>query len=146
MAEVKTPEIDIEAKMNELLAAAQAKAEELIKTAEEKVGEMLSTAEKRLEERAEYAPVSVSVDPEAVARMNEPVSIRLMKDNERYKDDVFVAVNGKGYQIQRGVTVEVPRFVADVLEQSMEQDARTSEMMSRLENDFLDGRNVIKSV
>lgn len=32
------------------------------------------------------------------------------------KDDVFVGVNGKTYLIKRGVTVDVPDFVAKVLE------------------------------
>lgn len=31
------------------------------------------------------------------------------------KDDVYVAVNGKSYQIKRGVEVEVPACVAEVL-------------------------------
>lgn len=32
------------------------------------------------------------------------------------KDDQYVAVNGKTYQIKRGVTVEVPESVVEVLE------------------------------
>ena len=32
------------------------------------------------------------------------------------KDDVYVAVNGKGYLIQRGKDVEVPASVAEVLQ------------------------------
>lgn len=31
------------------------------------------------------------------------------------KNDVYVAVNGKSYLIKRGVDVEVPEFVAEVL-------------------------------
>ena len=43
------------------------------------------------------------------------VTIRLpLSKNE--KDDVFVAVNGKRYQIKRGMAVEVPWNVAKVLE------------------------------
>lgn len=61
----------------------------------------------------------------------EQVEIRLFKDNERYKDDVFVAVNGRSFQIKRGETVRVPRYVADVLEQSMNQDAATAKLMDR---------------
>ena len=48
----------------------------------------------------------------------EMVSIKLFKDNGNYKDDVFVSVNGRNYQIQRGKTVQVPRCVAEVLEQA----------------------------
>ena len=61
----------------------------------------------------------------------ELVAIRLFKDNERYKDDVFVAVNGRSFQIKRGESVQVPKCVADVLEQSMDQDAATAKLMDR---------------
>lgn len=55
-------------------------------------------------------------------RMQELVEIRLFKDNGKYKDDVFVAVNGKAWQIRRGETVKVPRFVKEVLDSSLSQD------------------------
>lgn len=61
----------------------------------------------------------------------EMVTIRLFKDNERYKDDVFVAINGRSFQIKRGESVQVPKCVADVLEQSMDQDAATAKLMDR---------------
>lgn len=52
----------------------------------------------------------------------EPVPVMLIKDNNRYKDDVTVTVNGINYQIQRGVPVTVPRCVALVLERSRNQE------------------------
>lgn len=48
-------------------------------------------------------------------------TIRLYKDNEKYKDDVQVIVNGKVFIIHRGVDVEVPDFVSEVLENSQKQ-------------------------
>lgn len=52
----------------------------------------------------------------------EPVPVMLIKDNSRYKDDVTVTVNGTNYQIQRGISVMVPRCVALVLERSHRQE------------------------
>ena len=43
------------------------------------------------------------------------VKIRIPKTKEE-KEDVFVSVNFRTYQIQRGVEVEVPDFVAEVLQ------------------------------
>ena len=43
------------------------------------------------------------------------------------KDDVYVCVNGKSYQIKRGETVEVPDFVAEVLEHKEEMLAEAME-------------------
>lgn len=61
----------------------------------------------------------------------ELVPIRLFKDNDKYKDDVFVAVNGERVQIKRGETVHIKRKFADVLEQSMRQDTATAHMIER---------------
>ncbi len=65
--------------------------------------------------------------------MENKVKIKLFKDNGQYKDDVFVAVNGRTFQIMRGVEVEVPDYVEEVLRHSETQDARTAELMERLE-------------
>jgi hypothetical protein len=70
-------------------------------------------------ETAEAENVSVL---EAEPAEPELVKVKLFKDNRRYKGDVFVSVNGRNYQIQRGVEVEVPPEVAEVLEHSQRQD------------------------
>ena len=56
------------------------------------------------------------------AYYKELVPVLLIKDSNRYKDDVTVTVNGINYQIQRGVPVMVPRAVALVLERSRSQE------------------------
>lgn len=56
------------------------------------------------------------------AYYKELVPVMLIKDNNRYKEDVTVTVNGTNYQIQRGVSVMVPRCVALVLERSHQQE------------------------
>ena len=65
--------------------------------------------------------------------LEELVTIRLFKDNERYRDDVFVSVNGRTFQIKRGVEVQVPRYVQEVLENSMSQDMVAAAMVDKLE-------------
>ena len=49
-----------------------------------------------------------------------------------YKDDVFVSVNGESFQIQRGVEVEVPDYIAEVLEHAAEQRQSTALTIERL--------------
>lgn len=72
------------------------------------------------------------------AWLNEYVEIRLFKDNERYKDDVYVAINGKNCVIRRGVWTRIRRKFALLLDQSEIQDLRTAELMEREENRFVD--------
>ena len=57
--------------------------------------------------------------------------VKLFKDYGEYKDDVFVAVNGESYLIQRGVEVEVPDYIAEVLEHSAQQDEKTQQLMAQ---------------
>ena len=61
------------------------------------------------------------------------VRIRLFRDNGRYKEDLFVSVNGVNYKICRGVDVEVPPEVAEVLEHSQLQDERTAARIAAAE-------------
>ena len=65
------------------------------------------------------------------------VPVQLFKDGGKYRDDVFVAVNGRSYQIQRGEMVYVPESVAEVLSQSMAQDNATAQMIERESSDFV---------
>uniref|UniRef100_UPI00402525FA hypothetical protein n=1 Tax=Eubacterium sp. TaxID=142586 RepID=UPI00402525FA len=80
--------------------------------------------------------VADNTKKEQLDRMNEKVTIKLFKDNGKYKDDLTVTVNGITYQIQRGKTVEVPRYIADVIAQSERQDTQTANMLEKLVNDF----------
>ncbi len=69
----------------------------------------------------------------AVKKENDGmVSIRLFSDNGRYKGDLFVSVNGVNYQIKRGVTVQVPPEVAEVIQHSEEQDAQSAARMEAI--------------
>ena len=67
---------------------------------------------------------------------DQKIRVRLFKDNERYKDDVTVVVNGRVWRIQRGVDVDLPMYVWQVLEQSMAQDTKTAVMIQRESDDF----------
>lgn len=62
------------------------------------------------------------------------MKIKLFKDNSRYKEDLFVSVNGVNYKIRRGVEVEVSPEVAEVLEHSQMQDERTAARIAAAEN------------
>ena len=62
--------------------------------------------------------------------LNEYVEIRLFKDNDKYKDDVYVAINGKNCVIRRGVWTRIRRKFALLLDQSEIQDLRTAELIA----------------
>ena len=70
------------------------------------------------------------------AYLNEYVAVKLFRDNDRYKDDVYVAVNGQNCLIKRGEWVKIKRKFALVLDQSEIQDIQTAEMLEAEQNRF----------
>ena len=68
--------------------------------------------------------------------LNEYISVKLFRDNDRYKDDVYVAVNGQNCVIKRGEWVKVKRKFALVLDASEIQDMRTAEYLEREQKKF----------
>ncbi len=64
------------------------------------------------------------------------VKFHAFKDDDKYKDDIFVAVNGKRYQIKRGVDVMIPESVYEVLINSQIQDQAAYRLMEEKANDF----------
>ena len=59
-----------------------------------------------------------------VAAPRKTVTLRLPRARAGEEDTVFIGVNGKAWRIRRGVTVEVPRSVAEVLRNSMSAEER----------------------
>lgn len=88
--------------------------------------------------KANAPEVTPELDPIAANEkyMREEIEIELFFDGDKYKDDVTVGVNGKTWLIQRGKKVRVPRYVAAVLENSLEQDKASAMRQRELENAF----------
>jgi hypothetical protein len=70
------------------------------------------------------------------AEMNELVEVKLFKDNDKYKDPVFVGCNGETIAIERGIRVKIKRKFAEILENSDNQDYETSKLIERKSAEF----------
>jgi hypothetical protein len=57
--------------------------------------------------------------------MNERVPYMAFKDDDKYKDDIVVIVNGRNFIIKRGELVYIPRYVLTVLE-SKDRELRSA--------------------
>ena len=116
-----------ELKIAEMLEAAKAEAQRIIDEAKVAVGQgnvQTNDAERSAEREAE------------LARGEELVEVKLFKDNDKYKEPVFVAVNGETLAIERGVKVKIKRKFAEVLENSDKQDYETSKLIERKSDEF----------
>jgi hypothetical protein len=122
-AAAANPPVDAQAEADKILAEAQAKAAQIV-----------ADAEAQAKAKSDKSAVAAA-EPD-VKDGEQLVSIRLFKDNDKYKDDVFVAVNGERIQIKRGETVRIKKKFADVLEESMKQDMATANMIERESSEF----------
>lgn len=116
-----------ELKIAEMLEAAKAEAQRIIDEAKAAVGQgnvKTNDAERSAEREEE------------LARGEELVEVKLFKDNDKYKEPVFVAVNGETLAIERGVKVKIKRKFAEVLENSDKQDYETSKLIERKSDEF----------
>ena len=128
MAEKKKAELtleDVQAQMKAMLEEAKAEAAKIVEEAKREAG-MKTAAEA---EKAEKAAANK-------AYMEELVPVKLFKDNGKYKDDVFVAVNGENCVIKRGERVMVKRKFAEVLDASDRQDYETAMLIEAKSSEF----------
>lgn len=108
---------------------------EMLEALAEKISALKAKAEPEPAEQTEEDVFMKQIAAEN-ARMEELVPITLFKDNDKYKDDLHIGVNGVMYTIQRGKPVMVPRKVANVIEAQMEQDMATANLISRESGEF----------
>lgn len=94
---------------------------------------MMSLSTKTQETKAKNTSAVKVTD--AKAYYNEKVTVKLFKDNGKYKDDVFVAVNGIGMVVPRGVEVKIPRKYAIALANSEKQASFAVEYQTKLQNE-----------
>lgn len=90
--------------------------------------ELEAEAAKRAEAEKPYKETKAEIK-----KANEPVTIRLFKDSDKYKSDVFVCINGESWLIKRGESVQVPRKVADVLALADDQIGAAADVISEYE-------------
>ena len=91
---------------------------------------------KEVVDNSEAAEKSETAEEKEPVKEKDTVRIKLFKDNGEYKDDLTIGLNGKMYKIQRGVEVEVPKGVAEIIKSSMESDQRTAALISELESQY----------
>ena len=116
---VETVELSaVKAEIAKMLDEARAEASRIVDEARKSVGS--NTAERE---------AAIAADKE---RGEELVEIKLFRDNDKYKDDVFVGCNGENVVIQRGVKVKIKRKFAEILDHSELQDYETNELIKSM--------------
>ncbi len=108
--------LEVEREKNAQLEAAKKEAEE-----------SLEAVKQDLEAMQKAEPLTQD-DAQPAVKM---VRIRLTKDKDN-RGDLFVSVNCEPYLLQRGVAMDVPDYVAEVIENSLRSDQETYEKILAL--------------
>lgn len=114
---------DVQAQVAAILEQAKKEAAQIVEDARAaSKGDM--TADQKAEREAENA------------KGEELVEVKLFKDNDKYKEPVFVGCNGETIAIERGVRVKIKKKFADILDNSEHQDYETSKMIENKSSEF----------
>ena len=119
--------------VRKLLIDVETKADEIIEAAKKQAAEIIASAEKQ---PSVSKPVEAGPTKTELKDAHEKVEIELFKDNNLYRDDVYVAVNGQNIKIKRGRKVRVDKMFAEVLDNSRRQDAVAADLNEQLENEY----------
>lgn len=129
MAETKQ-EVNVEELLAKMAEMAEAQAE--LQAELQSVKKQETSAE--LTEGQKKALLELRLRETMEEAKKDTVKIELPIDMKSEDQDVFVSVNGERYLIQRGVEVEVPRFVAEALNDSNKQKLEALKTMNKLES------------
>lgn len=123
---------DVQKQVADMLAQAKAEAQRIVEEAQIAADAAKAAVEEARNSKSEEEAKKAE-EAEAAKKladyMEEYVEVYLFKDNNKYKDDVFVAVNGENCVIKRGERVKVKRKFAEVLDHSAHQDYETSKLI-----------------
>ncbi|MBE6961276.1 MAG: hypothetical protein E7445_02350 [Ruminococcaceae bacterium] len=116
--------------MQAMLAEAKAEAAALVENARAEAARIAAEA------KGGVAGMTAEEAAAYEAYMNEEVEVKLFRDNDKYKDPVFVGCNGETIAIQRGEKVKIKRKFAEILDNSDKQDYETGLLIRRKSAEF----------
>lgn len=114
---------------------------ETVKTKTEAGEQAEAEAVKDIKIETKAAAAAETSDPNAY--LEEYIEIMLFKDNDKYKDDLFVSVNGQTCLIKRGVPVKVKRKFAQLIDSSQRQDLYAAQLAEQFANQYREKEKVL---
>lgn len=126
MAEVDK---NMQALREEMMAEMKAEAAKILEEAKAEAEDIIAKASKEAGGKEPKGKKAKGETKAQIEKANELVKIKLFKDKGKYFSDVTVIHNGKTYLIKRGVEVEVPRKVAQIIADSEAQKGYAADII-----------------
>ncbi len=106
--------------------------EKILSEAKKEAKKIISDAKKEAGLKKENSANGLSeAELKEIKKNEEYVEIKLFKDNEKYKDDVYVAVGGQNCVIKRGIPVKIKRKFYLALQHQESQDVKTARLIEK---------------
>lgn len=106
--------------------------EKILNDARKEAKKIISDAKKEAGLKKENSVNGLSeAELNEIKKNEEYVEIELFKDNEKYQDDVYVAVGGQNCVIKRGIPVKIKRKFYLALQQQKDQDLKTARLIEK---------------
>lgn len=90
---------------------------------------------KKAEVVVEEPALTVDEEKAIADPWEQMVTVRLPKATNGEANSVIASVNGRVFQIKRGIEVDVPAPIAEVLRHSMEAEAEADEYIESLQKE-----------
>ena len=126
MAEVDK---NMQALREEMMAEMKAEAAKILEEAKAEAEDIIAKASREAGGKEPKGKKAKGETKAQIEKANELVKIKLFKDKGKYFSDVTVIHNGKTYLIKRGVEVEVPRKVAQIIADSEAQKGYAADII-----------------
>lgn len=134
-AEESTQQVSVE-ELETALANAEAEKDKAVEKAlKQAETEKEAAVQAALEDYKKQLAKAENTPAKAENKKVRMVPIKIEK-NKNERDDVFVCVNGKNFQIKRGEIVNVPEYVCEVLENMKKMDELAIERMEEATKNF----------
>ena len=134
-AEENTQKVSVE-ELETALANAEAEKDKAVEKAlKQAEAEKEAAVQAALEDYKKQLAKAENIPVKAEHKKVRMVPIKIEK-NKNERDDVFVCVNGKNFQIKRGEVVNVPEYVCEVLENMKKMDELAIERMEEAIKNF----------
>ncbi len=134
-AEENTQKVSVE-ELETALANAEAEKDKAVEAAlKQAEAEKEAAVQEALEDYKKQLAKAEKTSTKTETKKVKMITIKIDK-NKSERDDVFVCVNGKNFQIKRGEYVEVPEYVCEVLDNMKKMDELAIERREEAAKNF----------
>lgn len=136
LGEDGTGSVDMNATVQPTLSEREAELQAQIDAIKKQAAEEKAMYDNKIKELTKASEEGEAKELSPEEYLEETVQIQLIKDNDKYKDDVTLSINGINILVKRGVPVAIKRKHALVLESAYRQQMIAADLMTTYADEY----------